>query len=68
MTTTDRAAEQLRNVARYMIENADALVGDLDSVYVCEGGLRFSFELLDDACIPTINVTRECLVFERDKQ
>ena len=63
--TTRRAADKLREVARYMLNNADALVGDLDSVYIIEGGLRFSFELCDDQSIPTITVTRECIVYER---
>jgi len=66
--TSERAAEQLREVARFMYTNAESLVGDLDSVYVLDTGLRFSFVLLEHDTIPTIEVTREVLVYERPKQ
>lgn len=65
---SERAAEQLREVARFMDANAESLVGDLDSVYVLDTGLRFSFVLLEHGTIPTIEVTREVLVHERPKQ
>lgn len=65
--TSERAAEQLREVARFMDANAESLVGDLDSVYVLDTGLRFSF-VLEHGTIPTIEVTREVLVHERPKQ
>lgn len=65
--TSERAAEQLREVARFMDANAESLVGDLDSVYVLDAGLRFSFVLLEHDTIPTIEVTREVLVHERPK-
>ena len=65
--TSERAAEQLREVARFMDANAESLVGDLDSVYVLDTGLRFSFVLLERDTIPTIEVTREVLVHERPK-
>ena len=66
--TSERAAEQLREVARFMDANAESLVGDLDSVYVLDAGLRFSFVLLEHDTIPTIEVTREVIVCERPKQ
>lgn len=65
MTKTERAAARLREVAQYMIGHAESLVGDMDGVYVAEGGLRFEFTLRDDAAIPTINVTREHIVLEK---
>ena len=64
-TTSEKAAEKRRDVARYLDAHAESLVGDLDSIYVIEGGLRFSFTLEDCECIPTIEVTRECIVYER---
>ena len=66
--TSERAAEQLREVARFMDANAESLVGDLDSVYVLDTGLRFAFVLLEHGSIPTIEVTREVIVHERPKQ
>lgn len=64
-TTTQKAAEELRQVARYVDRHAESLVGDMDGIYVLEGGLRVSFTLLEHASIPTITVSRECLVYER---
>lgn len=60
-----RAAYRLREVARYLDENAEKLVGDLDSVHVIEGGLRFSFEITDDCSIPTVKVEKECIVLNK---
>jgi len=67
-TTTEIAAEKLREVARYLDTNAESLVGDLDGIYILEGGLHFSFTLLEHDRIPTIKVTRECIVLERQAQ
>ena len=64
MNTSARAAAQLRTVAHYLDEHAESIVGDLDNVYILEGGLRVSFTLLYDASIPTLTVTREHLVYE----
>jgi len=60
-----RAAYRLREVAHYLDDNAEALVGDLDSIYVLEDGLRFSFVLEDRNTVPTVAVTRECIVLNR---
>ena len=62
-TTTERAVKQLRDIARYLDEHAEAIVGDMDNVYILEGGLRVSFPLLDDASVPTLTVTHEHLVY-----
>ena len=64
-TTSERATEQLREVARYLYANAEAIIGDIDSIYVLEGGLRISFALFDNKSIPTLEVTKECIVYER---
>lgn len=64
-TTSERAAEQLREVAHYFDANAEAIIGDLDSIYVLEGGLRISFALLDNQSVPILEVTKECIVYER---
>ena len=64
-TTSEIAAGKLREVARYLDANAESLVGNLDNVFVVESGLRFSFTLLEHEHLPTITVTRECIVFER---
>lgn len=66
-TTSEQAAEKIREVARYIDAHAESLVGDLDGVYVLEGGLRFSFALLHDQSIPTIEVTKEYIVYERQQ-
>lgn len=60
-----RAAYRLREVAKYLNENAEKLVGNLDSIYVIEGGLRFSFEITDDCSIPTVKVEKECIVLNK---
>ena len=65
MTHTERAVMQLYEVAQYMMRHADTLIGNMDDCYVVEGGLRFEFTLTDDASIPTITVTKEHLVYER---
>lgn len=64
-TTTEKAAEELRKVARYLEANAEALVGDCDSVFVLDTGLRVSFTLLEHDSIPTVTVTRECIVVDK---
>ena len=56
------AARRLRETARFMDEHAESLVGDLDGIYVLDGGLRFSFTLLDEEVVPTITVTKEAIV------
>lgn len=63
--TTARAVEQLRTIAHYLDEHAESIVGDMDDVYILEGGLRVSFPLLDDASVPTLTVTHEHLVMRR---
>jgi len=64
-TTTERAVQQLRNIAHYLDEHAESIVGDMDNVYILEGGLRVSFPILDDSSIPTLTVTREHLVYRK---
>ena len=66
-TTSEQAAERLREVARYIDAHAESLVGDLDGVYVIEGGLRFSFTLSHGQSIPTIEVAKEYIVYERQQ-
>ena len=38
---TQMAASQLREVAAFLDRNAEALVGDMDSTFVVDTGLRF---------------------------
>ena len=66
-TTSEQAAAQLREVADYLSNNAEAIVGDIDSIYVLEGGLRISFTLLENQSIPTLEVSKECIVYERQQ-
>ena len=63
---TKSATAQLREVARYLDAHAEELIGDMDSVYVIEGGLRFTFELGNHETIPTVEVSKEFIVYERD--
>lgn len=67
MSNTERAVAKLRETAEYIANNAESLVGDMDGVYVVEGGLRFEFTLCDDATIPTVTVTKEHIVYEREQ-
>lgn len=67
-TTSDRAAEQLREIAHYLDANAEAIIGDIDSIYVLEGGLHIAFTLLDNQSVPILEVTKECIVYERTQR
>lgn len=55
---TAKAASQLREVAAFLDRNAEALVGDMDSTYVLDTGLRFEFYVLERDSIPTVKVTK----------
>lgn len=61
--TTDDAAAKLREYARFIDANAEALVGDLDSVYVSDG-IDISFRL-SSLEAPVINVGKSFFVIDR---
>ena len=45
MTITEKAADRLREVAMFIYDNAEALLGDFDSVMVLNDGIEFLFIL-----------------------
>ncbi len=45
MTTTEKAADRLREVAMFIYDNAEALLGDFDSFIVLHDSVEFSFVL-----------------------
>ena len=64
---TEMAVCQLRDVARYLDEHAEALCGDMESVAVLNGGLTFSFTLADFYSVPTVEVRHEYIALNREK-
>ena len=66
-SATEKAVKQLRAYGRYMDENAEAIIGNIDKPnYVTEGGIRISFTLLEHDCIPTLDVNKEYIVGRGD--
>lgn len=59
---TQKAASQLREVAGFLYDNAEALVGDMDSTFVLDTGLHFEFNVMERDSIATVKVTKEHLV------
>ena len=64
---TEMAVHQLREVARYLEENAEALVGDLESLAVLNGGLSFSFTIADFYRVPTVEVKHEFIALNSER-
>lgn len=56
---SEKAAGELRSVARFLDKNAEALVGDMDSTYVLDTGLRFEFSIMERGSIATVRVAKE---------
>ncbi len=62
---TEKAVEQLRAYARYIDEHAENIVGNIDAPnYVTESGIRISFVLLEHDNVPTLEVTKEHIVYQ----
>lgn len=61
------AIHQRREVAHYLDENAEALVGDMESVYTLSGGLTFSFTIADYYSVPTVEVRHEYVALNRER-
>ncbi len=62
---TERAVKQLRAYAKYMDENAEDIIGNIDKpMYVMQSGLRFSFTLEDYETAPTLILEKEYLVLD----
>ena len=60
---TERAVKQLRAYAKYIDENAEDIIGNVDEpVYVMQSGLRFSFTLEDYETVPTLMLEKEYIV------
>lgn len=65
MSVTDKAVSQLRAYAKYIDENAESIIGNIDKpVYVVDGGLRFSFTLASIEHVPTLNMEKEYIVLD----
>lgn len=65
---TELAAESLRDVARFLDKNAEALVGDMDSTYVLDKGLHFEFDVLRRDSIGTVKVSKEHFVMNKTER
>lgn len=60
-TSTEKAVEIMRLYGEYISDNAEILVGDVDSPnYIADGGLTVTFTL-DSQRVPTVTVTHERL-------
>lgn len=60
---TEDAVSMLRSYAEFMSNNAESLVGDLDSIYVSDG-IDVSFRLSSREA-PSINVCKSFFVLDR---
>ncbi|MBQ3301617.1 MAG: hypothetical protein IJH04_05695 [Eggerthellaceae bacterium] len=67
LNASEMAVHQLREVARYLDEHAEALCGDMESVAVLNGGLTFSFTLADFYSVPTVEVRHEYIALNREE-
>jgi hypothetical protein len=68
MTYTEKAVKELRYCAKYINDNAENLLGDLDETYISENGVRLSFEMnLEDgfACV-LVKVEKDHLVYNKE--
>lgn len=62
---TEKAVKQLRAYAKYMYDNAEAIIGNIDKPnYVTEDGIDLSFTLLEHDSVPVIRFTKECIVLD----
>lgn len=59
---SDLAVKELKKVAEYLDKHAGSLVGDLDGVFVTDGGLRFQFDICAHDSIDTVTVKKEFIV------
>ena len=65
MTITEKAVAQLKAYARYIDENAENIIGNIDAPnYVTEEGINVSFTLLSHESIPALTVTKEHIVID----
>lgn len=63
---TQKAVDELRQVAAFLDANAEALVGDMDSTFVLDTGLRFEFRVMERDSIGTVKVTKEHFVMTKE--
>ena len=62
-SATEKAVAQLKAYGKYIHENAENIVGNIDKPnYVTDGGIRISFTLLDHDRVPTLDVCKEHIV------
>ena len=62
---TEKAVRQLRAYAKYMYDNAEAIIGNIDKPnYVTDGGIDLSFTLLEHDSVPVIRFSKECIVVD----
>ena len=59
------AIERVKELARYMDENAAALVGDLSGVYIAEDGFRITCVIQPYDGVPTVEVSKNYIAIER---
>ena len=65
ISTTDKAVKQLRAYARYIYENAESIIGNIDApILVTDDGIRLSFTLLEHESIPTLEVSKQFIVLD----
>lgn len=64
-SVTDKAVAQLKVYGQYIIDHAENIIGDIDKPnYVTEDGIRIAFTLLSYDMVPTLEVTKEYIMFE----
>ena len=65
MSITEKAVAQLRGYARYLDENAENIIGNIDApTWMTEGGITISFTLGERDRVPTLEVDKEYIVLD----
>lgn len=64
-TTTEKAVKQLKAYGQYIVDNAEAIVSDIDKpTVVTDCGIRIAFTLLEHESIPILEVSHEYIVLD----
>lgn len=61
----DKVLADLLKTLGYIALNAEAIIGDMDSVYIAEHGLNISFEVLPEDGLSTVKVEKELIVINK---
>lgn len=64
-TITEKAVKQLKAYGQYIVDNAEAIIGDIDKpTWVTEGGMRIAFTLFEHERVPILEVSHGYIVLD----